>query len=147
MSLSKPPVVTQKPYWPKVQAPATLDQTTVSQDAWYVLLNTTTNVEISAVKIWQTNAESAAKSLRAKLTIDGQVFQSSLTSCSHNTGYWVRFDAAQTPVIGTAEVNISKYGLLRAQSIKIEIQFGDVPGTGQALYGRCAYRKLEEATV
>jgi len=98
MSLSKPPVVTQKPYWPKVQAPATLDQTTVSQDAWYVLLNTTTNVEISAVKIWQTNAESAA-------------------------------------------------GLLRAQSIKIEIQFGDVPGTGQALYGRCAYRKLEEATV
>lgn len=148
MSLSKPPVVTQQPFTWEFQTPATLSRTSVTQNAWYTILDTATNVRIHSIDIRQTNDQANAKSIRVKLTVDGNVIQSSLTSIANNTNVLFalnKYGDSLLTVIGALGIE-GKIAVF-AKSAKVEVQFGDVPGTNQALYGYVVYDKLKSTTL
>ena len=146
MSLSKPPVVTQKPYFPKFYQ-VVQTQSPPVDNQWYTLLEET-NVHLLLMTLKQTNGESANKSLQVRMTIDGTVYTGGLVSVAHNTTVYVALTSSGVPTsITTGNQNVGKYDSVKAQSIKVEYRLGDTGGTGQTLTANLSYMKLEEATV
>jgi len=146
MSLYRPPITVLGATQYERQPTASLDQTP-SQDQWYTILDTKTNVSVFGIRIWQWNGNSAAKSVRLRLTIDTETILSSLTSIAHNTHYFGVINAGGNLGIGASELNAAMYGPIFAKSFKAEIQFADTPGTGQKLYADIPYAKLKATTL
>lgn len=146
MSLQKPPVVTQKPFTWQFES-GSINESPPTENAWYNLISTTSNVMLIEAKLKQNNNEGAAKSLRAKLTIDGTTIQSSLTSCNANTMYYLTIAANGYLSIGTGASNFARYTPLWGKSVLLEIQFGDSPETNQTLQAWVIYQTLQETTV
>jgi len=120
---------------------------TPTQDTWYTALNTTTNVLLQWIRVYQSNAGGSAKSLRARVTVDGHVFTSSFVSCASATFYYVFCAADGTPQFWGSPVNAAMYLGWPAKSAKVEVQFADTPGTDQYLSLRVQYAKLKATTI
>jgi len=146
MSLYRPPITVLGATQYEYQPSATI-YLAPSQNGWYTILDTTTNVLLLWIRVLQRNDETAAKSLRMRISIDGRVLTGSLTSCANWTSYYCYIASWGEPVLTTSEVNVGMYVVERAKSVKVEVQFGDSPGTNQILEGYVQYAKLKATTL
>ena len=146
MSLYRPPITVLGATQYEHQPLASLS-VTPTENTWYTILNTTTNVLLEWVRVHQANDQTAAKSLAVRFTIDGQTYVSSYTSCAHDTRYWCMLGANGVVYLKTADVNPAFYMGLRGKSVKVEVQFADTPGTNQVLVGFATYARLKATTL
>jgi len=99
------------------------------------------------IQVHQINDQSAAKSLAVRITIDGQVLQSGSVSCAHNTGYRIYIHPTGILAFSTGDVNPGIYIPWPGRSVKVEVQFADVPGTNQVLNAWIQYATLKATTL
>jgi len=146
MSLYRPAITVLGAIQYEQQTPAYLS-VTPTENSWYTILDTTGNVLLEWIRVMQTNSASSAKSLRMRVTIDGQETMSSFTSCAHATVYYCYMIAWGPPHLTTDERNAGRCIPWPAKSVKVEVQFGDTPGANQSLEAYVIYAKLKATTL
>ena len=146
MSLYRPPITVLGATHYEHQPRAYLN-VTPTQNSWYTVLDTTENVLLIWVRVKQTNDGAAAKSLAVRITVDGRTAQSGLVSCANNTNYFCYITEQEAVVVTTDVYNAGRYVAWHAKSAKVEVQFGDVPGTNQSLIAYVGYAKLRATTI
>lgn len=113
----------------------TFNQVTPTQDAWYTVLDTTTNVIIHGVVvlIGTTN-----ETVQLRLTIDGQELAPSVAAVA-GTYYSLYVDGRNAPLVIAAFGAVQTLGI-SGRSVKVEVRKTTANGTG-TLSARVVYGK------
>lgn len=137
----------------KFQPTAQLNQVPPVTDTWYTILDTTEDVSLDFILMFQENDETDAKNIEVRVTIDGEVLPGAASQADNTLFYWAHTHnfAAATDILdesatrNTAGSQTSdKLGLpLRGHSVLVEARITSAVGTNQELRGRVIYQTWE----
>lgn len=137
-----------------LEALATLTQEPPVQNTWYTVLDTTYNVAVYTMVVYQKNDETNAKNVNIRLTVDG-------TTLTKSADYSLADNSYCNPVIQlissdtldiisiyqslTSGKTTGSAELFYARSFKAEVRTTSAPGTNQKLHAWIRYFTLQEA--
>lgn len=129
-------------YHYETQEIATDTETPPVQNTWYIILDTTYDVRLIYLRIYQDNDDAAAKTMEMRVTADGITFTGSFNVADNTANFpYVSTDADDLSG-GTSTRNAAYYTDWRAQSVKVEFRMTAVPGLNQTMTGNVRYEKL-----
>ena len=112
------------------------------KDTYYTVLDTVPDAEIYSINTWQYNDSTVAKTLKLKVTVDGEELTGSkLQTDSTNYFWWKGFTAAGL-VAGETEVLFATYAPFKSSSVKVELEITSDPDAYQIIQCKVMYSKL-----
>lgn len=126
----------------KHQALVVLNQDPPVANTWYTVLVTVRNVLVYAFAARQINDEAGAKSLEARLTIDGVTITGLVSFTDSVFAFWRHSIEEEDLEVSTTAFPLGKAGVLYARSFKAELRQTTAVGTNQKLDGRIMYAKF-----